>query len=108
MEEEHWQVALAAVVPSMHSPLHWSVYVPHAANGSGADLQLKPSFDCVGSTAACTHLSVTGVGAGDCIGTCEQTWRPDQSHASPPVRSSTEVSELSSTSKMPEPVFDEK
>ena len=43
--------------------------------GSAAPLQLKPSFNCVGSTAACTHFSVTGVGGGDCMGTCEQTLR---------------------------------
>ena len=32
----------------------------------------------VGSTAAATHLKMTGAGAGDCIGTREQTLRTKQ------------------------------
>ena len=37
-------------------------------NGSVTFLQLKPSFDCVTSTAADTHFSFTAAGAGDCVG----------------------------------------
>ena len=76
--------------------------------GSAASGQLKPSFDWVGATAAATHLSVTGTGAGDCIGTREQTCEDIKSHASSPVRSRTAVSEAWSTSNMPEPELEEK
>ena len=73
MEEETGSCASSGgAIDAQPAPL--SVYVPHALGGSGADLQLKPSFDCVGSTAACTHLSVTGVEQAT-ASHCEQTWR---------------------------------
>ena len=84
--------------------------------------QLKPSFSWVSSTAFATHLSVMGVGAGDTAVvplTCAQTRLPvvalgsvvggsliSKAHASSPVRSRTAVSEVNSTSKIPDPEFE--